>query len=719
MNTIRKKPLNEIGTGFIPSDFIPAGKDEYYIRDKQLGSHKKYRQLSAHEIEVLVKNDNSADDWNNIHVSEHFNPLLVKNNSFHGLIRIGDLQNFFLEFHDIPLPVGIYNSNIISCDLGSNVSINNVDLMSHYIVEDEVILQNINELVTTNYAKFGNGIIKEGEDEELRIWVEVSNEGGGRRIIPFEGMTAGDAWLWSRYRDRKILMKKLKTMTQNAFDNRRGYYGRIGSRSVLKHCRILKDVTIGTDAYIKGSNKLKNLTIKSSSESPSQIGEGVELVNGIIGYGCHIFYGVKAVRFIMDDHTNLKYGARLINSFLGNNSTISCCEVLNALIYPGHEQHHNSSFLIASTILGQSNMASGATVGSNHNSRGNDGEILAGRGFWPGLSISLKHNSRFASFNLIVTGSYYSEINNPFPFSLISNDKKKDALLVIPAYWFRYNMYALARNAWKYGDRDRRKIRKHLLVFDFLAPDTVNEIFGAMALLRKEIENTDAYRSFSGNSHEYLCTAPHVDTLNTDWIENSTRPVILYKPSAAYREYRDMLIYYIVKTLICEDCCHKAILKRVEDSEKRSRWENVGGQLIRKSRINSHLKAIEKDRVGSWEEIHEFYLTEAESYPRDLADHAIASLKELLFLEGQKADMEAIGQIFNRALAISERLVKRTAESREKDYSNPFRNITFENTEERDAVVGCFEDNSFIKKTRDDTRAFEEKVKTYLQFMIS
>jgi hypothetical protein len=103
-------------------------------------------------------------------------------------------------------------------------------------------------------------------------------------------------------------------------------------------------------------------------------------VNGIIGYGCRVFYGVKAVRFVLCDHSNLKYGARLINSILGPNSTISCCEVLNSLIFGSHEQHHNSSFLCASVLKGQTNMASAATVGSNHNSRSADGEIVAGQG---------------------------------------------------------------------------------------------------------------------------------------------------------------------------------------------------------------------------------------------------------------------------------------------------------------------------------------------------
>ena len=60
---------------------------------------------------------------------------------------------------------------------------------------------------------------------------------------------------------------------------------------VIKNSLILKDVKISSYTYIKGANKLKNLTINSSEEEPTQIGEGVELVNGIIGYGCHIFYG--------------------------------------------------------------------------------------------------------------------------------------------------------------------------------------------------------------------------------------------------------------------------------------------------------------------------------------------------------------------------------------------------------------------------------------------
>ncbi|HET7898137.1 MAG TPA: DUF4954 family protein, partial [Flavisolibacter sp.] len=477
---MNKRPIKSIGYDFIESTYLPEGKNEYYLRNFQNRNGISYRNLTAYEIEVLVRNRNTSDDWNKIQVSDAFNPELVKNCKFFGLVRIGKLESIALEYHNLIMPVGLYDSTIISCDFGDNVIINNVNYMSHYIVGNEVMIANVNELHVTDHAKFGNGIVKEGEPEEVRIWLEVCNENGGRKILPFNGMLPGDAWLWSKYRDDEALLDRFKQLTEKKFDKQRGYYGKIGNNCVIKNTAIIKDVWVGDDAYIKGANKLKNLTINSSPEAPSQIGEGCELVNGIIGFGCRIFYGVKAVRFFMASHSQLKYGARLINSFLGNNATISCCEVLNSLIFPFHEQHHNNSFLIAATVMGQSNIAAGATLGSNHNSRAADGELITARGFWPGLCVSLKHNSKFASFTLVAKGDYPAELNIPMPFCLVSNDVTNNKLIIMPAYWFQYNLYALARNAAKYADRDKRNKKIQHIEFSFLAPDSINEIFTAL-----------------------------------------------------------------------------------------------------------------------------------------------------------------------------------------------------------------------------------------------
>src|SRR5215204_4228584 len=126
MNEIIKKPLHSIGYNFIAKEHLPEDKDEYYLRDQQNRSGITYRNLTAHEIEVLVRNNNTSDDWNKIQVSDAFNPDLVRNCKFFGLVRIGKLEPLALRHHNVTHPVGLYNSTIISCDFGDNVVVDNV-----------------------------------------------------------------------------------------------------------------------------------------------------------------------------------------------------------------------------------------------------------------------------------------------------------------------------------------------------------------------------------------------------------------------------------------------------------------------------------------------------------------------------------------------------------------------------------------------------------------
>ena len=160
MNHINKKAISSLGYGFIPKEFIPKGKNEYHLRNIQNRSGIRYRKLTTAEIKVLEKNDNSSDNWTNVLVSDSFDPKLVKRCSFFGLVRIGKLEPFFHEFNNLRMPVGLYNSTIISSDIGDNVVIDNVSFMSHYIIGDDVILVNINELAVTDHSKFGNGVLK-------------------------------------------------------------------------------------------------------------------------------------------------------------------------------------------------------------------------------------------------------------------------------------------------------------------------------------------------------------------------------------------------------------------------------------------------------------------------------------------------------------------------------------------------------------------------------
>ncbi len=715
MNNIKKIAVGQLGYGFIKE--LPKGKDEYYLRNKQNRSGIQYRKLSALEIEILVRNRNTSDDWSKILVSNEFNPELVKNCSFFGLIRIGNLENSCLCFSDLVVPIGIYNSTIISCDFGNNVSVHNVNYMSHYILGNEVIINNVNELVTTNHSKFGNGIIKKGESESVRIWLELCNENTGRKVLPFNGMTAGDAYLWTRHRNDVLLQKKFIELTDNQFDNKLGYYGKVGDRTVIKNCKIIKDVWIGEDAYLKGANKIKNVTINSHPDAKTQVGEGCELVNGIIGYGCRIFYGIKAVRFVLSDYSQLKYGARLINSFLGPNATISCCEVLNSLIFPAHEQHHNNSFLCAALVMGQSNIAAGATLGSNHNSRGADGEVIMGRGFWPGLCVSIKHNSVFASFSLLNKGDYNYELNIPIPFSLISNDPLKDELVIMPGYWFLYNFYALARNAWKYVDRDKRKFKTPIWEYGYLAPDSVNELIEARKIIAKAVATaqlTKDKKTIPADEAKLLSigenllqtkTKKAIDALEVTvtGFENSKRKTKLVKCYDAYHMFEKMIFVYGMEAVLhyTENKKGKAILTTLQQTKIGTThliWTNIGGQLIPQKNVNDLITKIKKDNITSWDLVHAFYELESEKYISRRDHHALACLETITNTPLSKLTTTKLTDWIDNYFEIKKDITARIQNTRAKDYANPFRKMVYENEAEMNAVVGSLKDNSFINE---------------------
>jgi NDP-sugar pyrophosphorylase family protein len=705
--------------------------DEYWLRNTQQAERffKKpgdWRKLDSGEIEVLIKNRNYCSNWKDVLVSDPFDPELIRDSYFYGLVRIGILQSVLLKHHDFCIPAGIRNSTLISCDIGDNTAIQNCAYISHYIIGDNCILSEVNEMQTTNHSKFGNGVIKDGESEEVRVWIDVMNEAGGRSILPFESMIAADAYLWAAYRDDTALMEKLAEITQKQYGGFRGNYGTVGNGTVIKSCAIIKDTAVGESAYIKGANKLKNVTIQSSAEEPTQIGEGVEMVNGIVGYACNAFYGSKAVRFVMGRNSNLKYGARLIHSVLGDNSTVSCCELLNNLIFPVHEQHHNNSFLIASLIQGISNMAAAATIGSNHNSRANDGEIRAKRGFWPGLAVSLKHSSTFASFIIIAKGEYPSELNIPLPFSLVINNVHKNRLEVMPAYFWLHNMYALERNSWKVKNRDKRKIKVQRVEIDYLAPDTAEEIIAALALLKNLVGEADS-------------SSLGLDSVDGDYVhqipcrsfENNKRGQMIIKPLEAIIAYRQMLHYYAVKKIAAFFDIHPELdfnglckLLSTEDEtaspqERIKDWVNIGGQIVPAFRVDELRKDIVEGKYNNWDEIHNVYELWEESYMLDKCRHAWAVLMLLrstpLIQETDKTlDLHGFKRELAAVLEIRRWIDRQIYESREKDYHNHFKKATFRNQEEMEQVLGKPDDNLFIGVVQKDSAGFKEMIERVL-----
>ncbi|MGI5093009.1 DUF4954 family protein [Treponema socranskii] len=718
------------------------------------------RGLTKEEIEALEKNHNTSDDplWQNFYVdAECFDASLIRDSSFSGFIVLGKLKRAMLKYHDLELEEGIYNSKLINAVTGDDNAIRNVAYFENYRLGKNVMLFNIQEMSCTPHSKFGEGILKKDEPEENRIWIGVANENGGREVLPFKSMIPADAYLWSRYREDGALMKRFVALTEKGAASEEATYGIVKNNAVIKNTTLLKDAEIGECAYIKGAFKLKNITVLSSEAEPSQIGEGVEMVNGIMGYGSRVFYQAVAVRFVIGKNCQLKYGARLLNSVLGDNSTVSCCEILNNLIFPFHEQHHNSSFLIASTIMGQSNIASGATIGSNHNSRSPDGELVASRGFWPSLSSDFKHNSRFASFVLVAKGSYQYELDIPYPFSLVALGENGDrSVRIFPAWWFMYDMFALVRNRYKFKKRDKRVVPVQHIETDPFAPDTMQEIMRALdriVRLKAEerthsSERTDTkeeaeddgvneggdHSSADGHGADgdvargvieaarieeakaFFEKNPDADFTLSDAQCQKRYGATVFRPAYAYHQYRKIIKYFAAKTIIeyCDEngiaSVSPAVLAEIARHPLYTEWLNAGGQIIPIEKIDELREKVKGGEISSWDEVHAFYDACNISYLADKTRYALHLLECIYGVPFERCSAEQFRNLVESVAAVSNDMYALSVSSREKDYTDYYRKMTYRSREEMDAVLGAIDSDDFLTMLKDDTEKFNKKL---------
>ncbi len=624
-----------------------------------------FRQLSSDEIAQLEHQGNYSDSWNSVLVADPFDISLLRNNRFEGEVTLCSLIKGHLELDtDADVPEGISNCWLCNCHIGNHCALHNVRYINVYRIGNHVLIMNVDELSASTAVH----------------WLSPMNENGGRNILYAPGMTVGDAYLWARYRNRKELMQKLEQMSRRALRN--------GGNAV-----------IGDYATVKNISHMRNVVVHSCERDTTIIENCIHLEDGVVGYGCRLQNGIIAQRFILGEHVNLEYGLRLNDSVVGDNSTLARCEVGCSIIFPAHEQHHNNSFLIAALIEGQSNLAAGATVGSNHNSRAADGELQACRGFWPGLCTSLKHNSRFAAFCLLAKGDYPAELNIPYPLALVNNNSAQDQLEVMPAYWWLYNMYALKKFETKFRNRDRRILKRQHIDLDLWAPDLAEQMLQARAslamLLRQAGIHPADYHPTNDGRWPEAKTPKGIEIVVRD-MEQGKRRQVLLKPVEAYQAYTRMLYHYAVRTLkkYIGKKGFSAFGELPLGAERQSQWVNLGGQLLPQQQVEELIAAIEQGKIKSWNSIHTQLKRFAKEGRTLWAAHAYHTLCELegITIERTSHRKPILTEARWQKLLTMETeteafITEQSRLSRQKDADNPFRQAVYYTPEERQAVL--------------------------------
>jgi hypothetical protein len=293
----------------------------------------------------------------------------------------------------------------------------------------------------------------------------------------------------------------------------------------------------------------------------------------------------------------------------------------------------------------------------------------------------------------------------------------------MPAYWWMYNMFALARNSWKFQNRDKRIHKNQNIEFDPFAPDTIEEILNARKLL--EIWTAKASllaggKAISGKKENDLVTLGQkllsgkeadIDKLEVlgENMENTRRKVLILKPWKAYHAYGEILHYYGAKNMIeyltinpnasfsmmCKD------LKGIRKSD----WVNLGGQLMQKDDLDKLRSDIGTGKLKSWKDIHNRYNDLWIKYKIDKQKHAFATLCELYGIEKLTPDLW--NSALDKTIRIQKFISDQVYSSRQKDYENQFKQTTFRSKDEMKAALGLVDENSFIVQVRKETDDFE------------
>ena len=667
------------------------------IRKQQAGiRYKNSRPLGSVEIKILKNNMCEADDWSLVSVADPFDPSLIKRTVFKGNVHIGCMEKGIIVDKEREYCCGIYNSLIISSDIGDYCAIHNNRYISAVITGNYVVLSDNNEIYTTEDAKFGNCILKEGEDKTSLRKINLVNEKGGRSISAFSGITGAEVYLWIKQRESKEFISKLESFTCKSFDSKKGYYSFFGDHTVIKGTSLVRNVMTGRCCRIERATCVDDVSINSSALKPALITDNVIIRRGIVGEGCRVANSSIAEDFILDPGSSLDMGARFIHSFLGSCSNVSCCEIISSFIYPCHQQHHNNSFLIASVVMGQSNIAAGATLGSNHNSRANDCEMWAGRGFWPSLCASIKFNSKFASYCLLSKSDFPYELNIDLPFALVNNNVYENCLEILPAYWWLYNMYSLFRNYFKFRERNADLDSMKGIELDFMAPDTAEEILFAISFIEKKQKK--AIKKINKKKASFIMIA-------SDGIENSKREVKILYPDKAKTAYKEMLIFYCASVIFefigkSQENIH-LLFKTNYSDEREKEWVNACGRLLPKKSIITAEKAVmgkTENIIESWEDMHDYFNEEFELYESRKLLHAL-SIAMMLYKK-EKPDEKLLNDLKKDYEKLLKKIGQEIIISRKKDYDDPIRKALFSNIEEMENVLGPMEKDPLLNKFR-------------------
>ncbi|MBA7652234.1 hypothetical protein ES703_60064 [subsurface metagenome] len=428
-----------------------------------------FRKLTDTEIKSLERLGCTAESWNRIQVAEPFRPESIQNVRFSGHIAVGSLEKTVTLPGGIERPAGLYNSAINNCSIGDNAFISNVNILSNYDLEDEVIVENVNSLLVHGSSSFGNGT-------EL----SVLNEAGGRTLKIFDRLSAQIAYLLVCYRHKPEMIKNLKSLIESYVKGKVSRKGRLGRGCRIVNSSQLINLAVGPYATVSGALYLEDGTIDSCAQDPSTVGEGVTARHFII------LSGSKVQGSSILEACFVGQGVLIGKQFSADNSAFFANfegfhgEAASILAGPYTVTHHKSTLLIAG-LFSFFNAGSGTNQSNHRYKLGPVHQGILERGCKTGSFSYLMWPCRIGPYS-VVMGKHSANFDTSiFPFSYLTEKDGKS--LLTPAV----NIFTVGtrRDSIKWPARDRRKDpeKLDLINFELFNPYTVGRMVSGLEAL--------------------------------------------------------------------------------------------------------------------------------------------------------------------------------------------------------------------------------------------
>jgi hypothetical protein len=640
-------------------------------------NHVSFRPLSTDEISQLTDQGCICEDFSKVRVAEAFNAKAVKSTRFCGNVRLGVFEKQVSFFGGITKPTGISNATIYNCTIGNNVYISHVrNYIANYIIEDDVVIDNIDLLAVEGQSSFGNG-----------TRATVVNEAGGREIPIYDRLSAHTAYVIAFYRHKQKVIEKLEKMIADYTSSVSSSAGLVAKGAKIINSRIIKNVKIGPATVIEGINRLQNGSINSCRQDPVYIGPGVFAEDFIVCSGSKITDGTIIAECFVGQGTVLAKQYSAENSVFFANCGGFHGEACAIFAGPYTVTHHKSTLLIAG-LFSFLNAGSGTNQSNHMYKLGPVHQGVVERGSKTASDSYMLWPAKVGAFTVVMGRHYRNSDTSDLPFSYLI--EHEDESVLAPGVNLR--SVGTVRDARKWPKRDLRKNPDKLdyINFKLLSPYTIQKMISGRNLLLN-------LRATSGETSE--CFTYHSVKITNLSLE---RGIKLYQ--MGIDKFLGNCLINRLQAKQFQDINELKEALRPQTSIGPGKWFDLAGLFAPEKAVQQMLDSIENGTTQTLEQVEGAFKDMHDNYPEYEWAWASNVLQENLHktIEEITADdiielttkwKEAVVELDNRLYADAKKEFATTAQTGfGLDGNEETKHLDFA------AVRGTFEKDSFVSE---------------------